>query len=158
VGSGYQVDLGAMAGLVNTLKDAAQSITNANTALKNASTEQLGNDDLNSAGSDFKDRWDYGTGKISDLTGKMTDGLNGTVQAYQALETQLAQSFQSQQSQGSGGSGGSGGDSGASHASGGDTAMAGAGAPAPGGLGSLPPPPSGASSSRISQALNGGAS
>ena len=93
MGTGYQIDLGAMTQLVNTLKTAAQSITDANTALQNASADQLGNDDLNSAGSDFKDRWDYGTGKISDLTGKMTDALGKTVQAYQDVENQVAQSF-----------------------------------------------------------------
>lgn len=93
MGTGYQINLSAMTQLVSTLKTAADSITNANTALKNASADQLGNDDLNSAGSDFKDRWDYGTGKISDLTGKMTDALGTTVQAYQDVETQVAQSF-----------------------------------------------------------------
>ncbi len=93
MGTGYQIDLASMTQLVNTLKTAAQSITDANTALRNASADQLGNDDLNSAGSDFKDRWDYGTGKISDLTGKMTDALGKTVQAYQDVENQVAQSF-----------------------------------------------------------------
>jgi hypothetical protein len=93
MGTGYQIDLGSMNELVNTLKTAAQSITDANTALKNSSADQLGNDDLNSAGSDFKNRWDYGTGKISDLTGKMTDALGKTVQAYQDVENQVAQSF-----------------------------------------------------------------
>lgn len=96
MGNGYQIDLAAMTQLVGTLRDAAQSITNANTALKNASVRQLGSGELDSAGSDFKDRWDTGTGKISDLTGKMTDALNGTVQAYQQLESSLAQSFQPQ--------------------------------------------------------------
>lgn len=94
VGDGYQIDLAAMTTLVGTLKDAATSITNANTALKNASVQQLGHDELDSAGSDFKDRWDYGTGKIADLTGTMTDALHATVQAYQDTETQIAQSFQ----------------------------------------------------------------
>lgn len=93
MGTGYQIDLGAMTQLVNTLKTAAQSITDANTALQNASADQLGNDDLNGASSDFKDRWDYGTGKISDLTGKMTGALGKTVQAYQDVENQVAQSF-----------------------------------------------------------------
>jgi cell division septation protein DedD len=93
MGTGYQINLSAMTQLVSTLKTAADSITSVNTALKNASADQLGNDDLNSAGGDFKDRWDYGTGKISDLTGKMTDALGKTVQAYQDVETQVAQSF-----------------------------------------------------------------
>lgn len=93
MGTGYQIDLGSMNQLVSTLKSAAQSITDANTALQNASTDQLGNADLNSAGSDFKDRWDYGTGKISDLTGKMTDALGATVKAYGDAENQIAQSF-----------------------------------------------------------------
>jgi hypothetical protein len=94
VGNGYQLDLAKMNTLVSTLKDASQSITNANTALKNSSADQLGDDNLNSAGKDFKDRWDYGTGKIADLTGKMTDALSATVQAYQNVEDQLSQSFQ----------------------------------------------------------------
>ncbi|HEX7662442.1 MAG TPA: hypothetical protein VF444_23505 [Pseudonocardiaceae bacterium] len=94
MGNGYEIDLAAMSQLVSTLRDAARSITSASTALKNASASQLGNDDLDSAGSEFKDRWDSGTSKISKLTGTMTDALNATVQAYQQLETTLAQSFQ----------------------------------------------------------------
>lgn len=34
MGTGYQIDLGSMTQLVNTLKTAAQSITDANTALQ----------------------------------------------------------------------------------------------------------------------------
>ncbi|HEX3781334.1 MAG TPA: hypothetical protein VHX38_16860 [Pseudonocardiaceae bacterium] len=97
MGDGYQIDLGAMDQLVTTLKAAAQTITDANTALQNASADQLGNDALNGAGRDFKDRWDYGTGQISDLTGKMTGALSATVQAYQDVETEIAKSFTSQQ-------------------------------------------------------------
>lgn len=94
MGGGYQIDLGAMNTLVGTLNTAARAITDANAALRAATVAELGHDELNAAAGDFKNRWVYGTGKISDLTGKMTGALRATVQSYQDVENQLAQAFQ----------------------------------------------------------------
>lgn len=106
MGSGFQVDVSAMDQLVSTLKNAAQSITDANNALKNSSPEDLGSNDLDSAGGDFQDRWTYGTGKISDLTGQIVDALQDTVKAYQDCDSQIGQQFsQAAENAGSPGSG-----------------------------------------------------
>jgi len=93
VGNGYQVDLSRMNGLVDTLRAAAQSITSANTALRNASLDQLGSHELDGAAVAFAGRWEYGTGRIADLTGQLVQALTGTNQAYQDVEDQLSEAF-----------------------------------------------------------------
>ena len=94
MGTGYQVDLAALTRLTGTLRDAAASITSANTALKNAAPAQLGSHELDGAAVSFAGRWEYGTGKIADLTGQLVQALNGTNQAYQEVEDQLSKAFQ----------------------------------------------------------------
>ena len=91
--TGYQVDLARLGGLIDTLRAAAQSITSANTALKNPSLTQLGSHELDGAAVGFAGRWEYGTGKIADLTGQLVQALHGTNQAYQDVEDQLSKAF-----------------------------------------------------------------
>ena len=120
MGSGFQVDIGAMDQLINTLQDAAQSITDADNALKNASAQDLGSHELDSAGGDFQDRWTYGTGKISDLAGQIVQNLQTTVTAYQDCDTQVGKMFG-----GSGPDDGSGSGTGDGSGSGSGTTMRG---------------------------------
>ena len=90
---GYQVDLSRLGGLIGTLRAAAQNITSANSGLKNAALTQLGSHELDGAAVGFAGRWEYGTGKIADLTGQLADALHDTNQAYQDVEDQLSKAF-----------------------------------------------------------------
>jgi hypothetical protein len=94
VSGGYQIDLPAVGKLITTVQGAARNITNANNGLKDMSLQDLGSHMLDDAAGDFSSRWEYGTGKISQLAGTISQGLQQTVQTYQAVEDALAQSLQ----------------------------------------------------------------
>lgn len=91
--SGFVVDLGRMASLVETLTDVKDSMSEANDALKDASAQNLGSARLDDAGAAFRDKWTYGIGKLADLAQSMTEGLAQTDKAYSATEAELAQLF-----------------------------------------------------------------
>ncbi|MGH3624427.1 MAG: hypothetical protein ACRDQ5_22020 [Sciscionella sp.] len=90
---GYQIDIGAMKSLVSTLEHAKESMTSASGALKDASPRDLGGAGLDSAGKDFCETWEYGIGKIADLAGKMTGGLQDTLKTYQQAEREISKLF-----------------------------------------------------------------
>jgi hypothetical protein len=93
VGNGFQVDMGQLSTLINTLEDAKDAMTNADNALQNASAQDLGSARLDSAGSAFRDKWTYGIGKLSDLADKMTEGLQNTQKTYASCETAIEDAF-----------------------------------------------------------------
>lgn len=93
MGNGFQVDMGQLSTLINTLEDAKDAMTNADNALQNASAQDLGSAQLDSAGSAFRDKWTYGIGKLSDLADKMTEGLQNTQKTYASCETAIEDAF-----------------------------------------------------------------
>lgn len=95
--NGYQINIEELGGLINSLDLAAQNMTNATTALRNASAEGLGNRAIDGAGKDFQERWGYGIGKIADAAGKMTESLHAARKDYQQTEDAVAQLFPPQQ-------------------------------------------------------------
>ena len=90
VSGGYQIDLPAVGKLITTVQGAGQNITNANNTLKGMSLQDLGSHMLDDAAGDFSSRWEYGTGKISQLAGTISQGLQRTVQTYEAVEAAIA--------------------------------------------------------------------
>lgn len=105
MGNGYQIDLGEMKSLVSTLENAEESMKGADNALKDASPFDLGSAHLDSAGKAFQDAWEYGIGKIADLSGKMTEGLQGTLKTYQEAEDNISKLFPNGSDSGGGSTG-----------------------------------------------------
>lgn len=75
-GGGYRVNLDQMISLITTLQQAKERLSNANNALKNSSATHMGSRDIDSAGGEFQDRWEYGIGKIAEFSGTVADGLS----------------------------------------------------------------------------------
>ncbi|MEC3978189.1 hypothetical protein [Amycolatopsis sp. H20-H5] len=83
---GYRVDLGRMGSLITTLEQAKERMTNANNALKNSSPSDMGSRDIDSAGGEFQDRWEFGIGKIAEFSGTVAEGLSKAKQVYAEME------------------------------------------------------------------------
>jgi hypothetical protein len=65
----------------------------ANGRLRAASAADLGSGALDCAARGFQDRWEYGIGKISDASEKMTDSLRETTQRYEQIDQAIAKLF-----------------------------------------------------------------
>jgi hypothetical protein len=102
---GYRLDVSGMNRLVDRLAEAEDRMTKANNALRGATAKDLGSFVLDRAGNDFRDRWEYGIGKLAESAEKVVEGLNATQKQYKDVDQATAQYFPA------GGGGGSGGDS-----------------------------------------------
>jgi hypothetical protein len=87
---GYQVDLGRMATLITTLEQAKDRMNSANKALGDSSPSDMGSRDIDSAGADFQDRWEYGIGKIAEFSGSVAEGLTKAKQVYAGMEDHVS--------------------------------------------------------------------
>jgi hypothetical protein len=97
---GYRVDLGRMGSLITTLEQAKERMTNANNALKNSSPSDMGSRDIDSAGGEFQDRWEYGIGKIAEFSGTVAEGLSKAKQVYGEMEQKVVDALGHGQGQG----------------------------------------------------------
>ncbi|GLY41465.1 hypothetical protein Amsp01_074880 [Amycolatopsis sp. NBRC 101858] len=87
---GYEVDPGRMRSLIATLEQAQERMTSAGNALKDASPHDLGSRDIDAAGGRFRDRWEYGIGKIGAFSGSVAEGLTRAEQVYAETEQKVA--------------------------------------------------------------------
>ncbi|SDD39137.1 hypothetical protein [Actinokineospora iranica] len=106
--SGYQVEIEGLGRLIQTLETAADSITDANNRLKDASPSDLGSAELDRAGGDFQDRWEHGTKKLAEAAGNVTEGMQVTKKAYEEIEKALTEVFSTMAGAFSGGGSGEG--------------------------------------------------
>lgn len=90
---GYKVELGELETLVSTLENAEKSMTSANDALRDSSAKDLGSASLDKAGNDFQDKWEYGIGKLAELSEKMAKGLKQTEKTYEHAEQEIKKLF-----------------------------------------------------------------
>ncbi|MGH3917194.1 MAG: WXG100 family type VII secretion target [Pseudonocardiaceae bacterium] len=90
---GYLVELPALGGLIDDLMHAAQRISDANSALRDASLGELGSSAIDAAGQAFQDRWEHGTRKIADAAGIMVEALEQTRRDYQRIDDEVAKLF-----------------------------------------------------------------
>ena len=90
---GYLVQIAELGGLIDDLTHAAQRITDANTALQDASPGELGSHAIDAAGQSFQDRWEHGTRKIAEAAGTMVEALEQTRRDYQRIEEEIAKLF-----------------------------------------------------------------
>lgn len=90
---GYLVELEALGGLIDDLTHAAQRISDANSALRDASPGELGSPAIDAAGREFQDRWEHGTRKIAEAAGVMVEALVQTRRDYQRIDDEVAKLF-----------------------------------------------------------------
>jgi uncharacterized protein YukE len=90
---GFQVDVPGLRQLIASLSEAADRMRAANNRLRAVSAADLGSGDLDCAAADFQDRWEYGIGKISDASEKMTDSLREARQLYEQTDQAIATLF-----------------------------------------------------------------
>ncbi|GAA1966876.1 hypothetical protein [Amycolatopsis minnesotensis] len=87
---GYRVGLAEMGSLITTLGQAKERMTSANKALGDSSPVDMGSREIDTAGSDFQDRWEYGIGKIAEFSGSMVEALNAAKKLYQEMDDNVA--------------------------------------------------------------------
>lgn len=92
-GGGYRVNLEQMDTLVTTLQQAKERMTNANNALKNSSASDMGSRDIDSAGGEFQERWEYGIGKVAEFSGTVAEGLAKARQVYADMEQKVTETL-----------------------------------------------------------------
>ncbi len=90
---GFLVDVPALDHLINALSEAAERMHAANDRLRAASAADLGGSDLDHAAGDFQSRWEYGIGKISEASEKMTDSLREARNLYERTDQDIAGLF-----------------------------------------------------------------
>jgi len=90
---GFLVDVPGLGQLIASLSEAADRMRTANGRLRAASAANLGSGALDCVARDFQDRWEYGIGKISDASEKMTDSLRETTQLYEQIDQAIAKLF-----------------------------------------------------------------
>jgi hypothetical protein len=90
---GYRLDLGGMGRLIDQLANAEERMTKANNNLRASTASDMGSLNVDRAGSDFQDRWEYGIGKLAESAGKMVEGLAATRKQYQQADQATAQYF-----------------------------------------------------------------
>jgi hypothetical protein len=87
MGSFFQVDLDALKGFVDSLRQSDENMTSALDALKSAGdSTHIGTDDLNDAANHFQSTWHYGMTQIHSMTKETGDGVNGVYSNYQQTE------------------------------------------------------------------------
>ncbi|MGH3517469.1 MAG: hypothetical protein ACRDQ7_08665 [Haloechinothrix sp.] len=90
---GFTIDVEGVGSLINTLDHAEERMNRANDALKNLTPYGMGSRDIDAAGADFQDRWEYGIGKIADFTGSMVESLKQVKRVYMEIDDQAASTF-----------------------------------------------------------------
>jgi hypothetical protein len=79
--------------LVDQLDHAEDRMKSANGALRDTGARDLGSKDIDHAGAEFQDRWEYGIGKLAEAAGKMLEGLKATKKQYSDAESAISQYF-----------------------------------------------------------------
>jgi hypothetical protein len=90
---GYRLELGGMGRLIDQLAKAEDRMTKANNNLRNSTAGDMGSRNVDKAGNDFQDRWEYGIGKLAESAGKMVEGLDATRKQYQQADQATAEYF-----------------------------------------------------------------
>lgn len=93
MGGGFLVDVVALDQLVTSLSEAAERMHAANDRLRAASAADLGGAEVDHAAGEFQSRWEYGIGKISQASEKMTDSLRQAAALYQQTDQAIAGLF-----------------------------------------------------------------
>lgn len=90
MGGGFLVDVVA---LIKTLSGTAERMHAANDRLRAASAADLGGAEVDHAAGEFQRRWEYGIGKISQASEKMTDSLRQAAARYEQTDQAVAGLF-----------------------------------------------------------------
>ena len=84
--SGFAVDVGALRGMSQGLRDSADRLRGVSSKLDAASPEQLGGHELDSACGGFAHDWKYGLGQLGKLAGGIADRVDEAVTVYDENE------------------------------------------------------------------------
>jgi len=93
MGGGFLVDVVALDHLIKTLSETAERMHAANDRLRAASVADLGGAEVDHAAGEFQSRWEYGIGKISQASEKMTDLLRQAAAGYEQTDQTVATLF-----------------------------------------------------------------
>lgn len=89
----FRVDAEELGSLAGRLDGCVSEMRSAGYRMEQASVAGLGNPDLESRCSDFRDAWDYWIGKLAELTARIRAGLDHTAKAYAATDAAIEHYF-----------------------------------------------------------------
>ncbi|MGG2458477.1 hypothetical protein ACO0M4_01355 [Streptomyces sp. RGM 3693] len=99
----FTVDVAELGSLATRLERCTESMKYASGDLRSATTGDLGNDQIDKAGAEFKSSWEYGIDQITRLTDAIKQGLEATARAYNETDSAVQQAFAKGTRQGGGG-------------------------------------------------------
>lgn len=89
----FRVDMPGMDRFVGDLSRCGEEMRNAASRLKEIGSRGLGTKALDEACEYFQDTWHHGIGKVSELAGKMLEGLQETLKVYREAEESIRKLF-----------------------------------------------------------------
>lgn len=84
--SGFAVDVGALKGMSQGLRDSADRLRGVSSRLDAASPEQLGGAELDDVCGSFAHDWKYGLGQLGKLAGGIADRVDEAIRVYDENE------------------------------------------------------------------------
>jgi hypothetical protein len=84
--SGFAVDVGALKGMSQGLRDSADRLRRVSSRLDTASPEQLGGAELDDACGGFAHDWKYVLGQLGKLAGGIADRVDEAIRVYDENE------------------------------------------------------------------------
>ncbi|GGW84643.1 hypothetical protein [Streptomyces noursei] len=99
----FTVVVEELGSLATRLERCTESMKYASGDLRSATTGDLGNDQIDRAGAEFKSSWEYGIDQITQLTDAVKQGLETTARAYNETDDAVRQAFTKGVRQGGGG-------------------------------------------------------
>jgi exonuclease VII small subunit len=109
MGKHFKTDTHQLEQFVRTLKDSVTELDAARTALSHVRSAEIGTARLDEACDEFQDRWKYGSDQLSDMIGKIADGVKQNELSYRELEENLAKAFKKMEEVGTSAGAGKGG-------------------------------------------------
>lgn len=85
--NGFTVELAQLSELVAMVGSAADQIESATGRLREAGESQLGHEDLDSAGQEFQERWEYTVSQLREATRELGPALDAARQLYADQDT-----------------------------------------------------------------------
>lgn len=100
MGDHFKTDTTQLSQFVKTLQDSVADLDEARTALSHVRSAEIGTDRLDEACDEFQGRWKYGSDQLSEMIGKISDGVKSNELSYQQLEDDLSKAFKKMEQEG----------------------------------------------------------
>lgn len=105
MGDHFKTDTDQLDQFVKTLESSVKDLDEARTALSHVRGDQIGTPRLDEACDGFQEKWKYGSEKLSEMIGGISEGVKANKKSYQEMETNLEKALKQMADQGTSGGG-----------------------------------------------------